>query len=296
MFDDRGDACRREWQIDARLNSAVRNFKPILAPGTVKGVLSDGEARAAGAKPVSHLTILLHAASVLQMQTQLGTLAKAMLLDATVALMDEMPARSVRLVVFNLEQQKEILRKDGFTLDALPEVAQALNGVQPATVDYSVLQHPGGTADFIENLVNQEVHASEPSDTVVFLGPRSIYKVKPSSSFALPPDAKQQFFYLVCEPTGILRTSSRSASGWGAQGLTMGFPPIVHGETTPQPDPTAPPILPDDVQWTNYGPNHGPDSIEYTVDQLRGKTVQVDSVESFADAVNRIVRLSRANR
>jgi hypothetical protein len=274
----------------------VRNFKPVLAPGTVKGVLSNGGGRAAGAKPVGRLTILLHAASVLQLQTLLRPSDKAMLLDGMVALMDEMPARWVRLVVFNLEQQKEILRRDGFTFDALPEVAQALNAVQPATVDYRALQHPGSTADFIQNLIKQEVHAPEPSDTVVFLGPRSIYKVKPSSSFALPPDAKQQFFYLVCEPTGILRTSSRSASGWGAQGLTMGFPPIVHGETTPQPNPTVPPILPDDVQWTNYGPNHGPDSIEYAVDQLRGKTVQVDSVESFADAVNRIVRLSRANR
>jgi hypothetical protein len=40
----------------------------------------------------------------------------------------------------------------------------------------------------------------------------------------------------------------------------------------------------------NFGPNNGPDSIQYTVEQLRGKTLKVDSVESFANAVAEMAR------
>ena len=47
---------------------------------------------------------------------------------------------------------------------------------------------------------------------------------------------------------------------------------------------------------SNYGPNHGSDSIEYAVGQLRGKTMKVDLVGSFADAVAEIACRSGAKR
>ncbi len=287
MFDSGGDVCREDWQIDARLNAGVSRFKPILAPGTVAGYLGTEGFPASGAKPVERLTILLHAASVLQRQTLVGPLAKAMLLDGLVALMEELPARSVRLVVFNLEQRKELLLKDGFTLEALPEVAPVLDAVQPAAVDYHAVQNPGGAVDLIENRLNQEMHASDPSEAVIFLGPRSIYKSKPSPKFGLPPGAKQRFFYLVCDPTRFLLPHSSTLSGgdWGAQGLAMGLP-------TPSPWGAIQPDVPDNHVWKNYGPNAGADSIAYAVDRLKGKTLQVDSARSFADAVAEIVRLS----
>jgi hypothetical protein len=65
----------------------------------------------------------------------------------------------------------------------------------------------------------------------------------------------------------------------------MGFP-------TPSPWGAIQPDVPDDHVWKNYGPNAGADSIKYAVDQLKGKTLQVDSARSFADAVAEIVRLS----
>ena len=283
MFDERGDVCRKQWQVDARLNSGVRNFKPILAQGTVAGN-SLSEIPAPAAKPAGRLTILLHAASLLQKQTSLGDLDKAMFLDAMIALMEEMPAASVRLVMFNLEQQREILRKDGFTTEALPEVARALDAVQPAPVDYSVLQNPTATVDFIQSLVNQEIHASQPSGAVVFLGPRSIYTDKPSPNVGLPPGAKQQFFYLLWERPPI---GSGLSFGPGQQGQV--------GQMGRDLDPFTGLRGPvgSVYDWPariNFGPNNGPDSIQYTVEQLRGKTLKVDSVESFANAVAEMAR------
>ena len=59
-----------------------------------------------------------------------------------------MPARSVRLVVFNLDQQKTLLRQDALAPGALGRVAQALNGTELGLVDYHVLQNPHGHMDF----------------------------------------------------------------------------------------------------------------------------------------------------
>ena len=103
------------------------------------------------------------------------------------------------MIVFNLEQQKELLREEDFTLAALPMVARALDAVQPATVDYRTLQNPSRAGDFVQDLVKRELQASKPSDAVVSLGPRSIDKSKPSPALVLPPGAKQRFFYLLWE-------------------------------------------------------------------------------------------------
>lgn len=293
MFDSRGEVCRKDWQIDARLSSGVSKFKPSLAPGTVEGSLGSDGVRAPGAKSIGHVTILLHAASVLQSQTLLGPLDKTMLLDGTIALMEELPVHSVRLVLFNLEQRRQLFCKDTFTLDALPEVAKALDAVQPAAVDYGAAQNTGGTANFIEKLVSQEIHASDPSNAVIFLGPKSIYRSKPSSKIDLPPGSKLRFFYLLCESTRFLlaRSSTLSGGEWGAQGLAMGLPPRSSlGTAIPPAD------LPDSTVWSNYGPNHGADSIQYMVEELKGKTLQVDSPISFADAAAEITRLSRRKR
>jgi hypothetical protein len=72
------------------------------------------------------------------------------------------------------------------------------------------------------------------------------------------------------------------------QGLQMSLPPPYPGGNPVQPN--FPP-----GHWSNYGPNHGPNSIEYAVDKLRGKTLTVDSVESFANAVAEITRRSGAH-
>jgi hypothetical protein len=45
-------------------------------------------------------------------------------------------------VVFNLEQQRELFRRDDFTLSLLGDVAAALDQIQLSTVDYRSLQRP----------------------------------------------------------------------------------------------------------------------------------------------------------
>jgi hypothetical protein len=281
MFDGAGEVCRRQWQIDARLNSPVASFKLIVAPGAVADNFSDIRIPA-GSKRIGRLSILLHAASLLQNQTSLLNMDRALLLDATAALIQEAAPRSVRIVAFNLEQQKELFRNENFTAAALADVARALSAVQPVTVDYRSLQNHASTSDFIQGLITRELQASESPDAVVFLGPRSIYKDKPASAWELPHGLKTRFFYLLWErPPFGSGAFLRNAQGEIVPTYSGGPPMAIDVDSYPS---------------SNYGPNSGPDSIQYAVDRLRGMTLKVDSASSFAYAAAKVVHLSGASR
>jgi hypothetical protein len=287
MFDAHGDVCRKDWQIDARLDPGTNKLKMILPAGTVGGRAGTAPVSTTASPQLNRVTILLHAASARQLQTVLSKLDKAMLLDGLVAFTEELPARSVRLVVFNLEQRKELFRQDNFTVASLPQVAKVLDAVQSSVVDYHALQNPHGTVDFIESLLNQEMRAAEPSEGVILLGPRSIFKDKPSPQFVLAQGTKPHFFYLVCEPTHVppARSLTSSASSWGLENLAMGVPQFFAAGMAEAQNTTT-----YDHGWTNYGPNQGRDSLEYAVSQLSGKTLHADSVDTFTKAIAAIAR------
>jgi hypothetical protein len=278
MFDAFGDVCRRQWQIDGRLNFPATNFKPTLAPGAVADNFP--EIKLPGtARRIGRLTILLHAASLLQNQTTLLERDRALLLDATAALMQETAARSVRIVAFNLEQQKELFRNENFTFAALPDLARSLGAVQPVTVDYSSLQNHANTADFMQTLVLRELEASAPADAVVFLGPRSIYRDKPRVTWEPPHQLRTRFFYLLLDRL-------RYSNGISVGNLQM--PPF-----------RGAPVMQDlaPIPWReNVGPNNGPDSIQYAVSKLGGITLTVDSVASFAEAAAKVAHVSSVKR
>ena len=63
------------------------------------------------------------------------------MLGSLSALLERMRTTSVRLVVFNLDEQTEVFRRDGFVLDNLDEVSDAMTHLQPGVVDYHVLQN-----------------------------------------------------------------------------------------------------------------------------------------------------------
>ena len=69
------------------------------------------------------------------------------------ALLERVPARSVRVVVFNLDQQRELLRRDPFADGDVDHVIEALSEVQLATVNYEVLRNAGGGVALLAGLV-----------------------------------------------------------------------------------------------------------------------------------------------
>ena len=120
------------------------------------------------------------------------------LLDALWALSEELPARQIKLVAFHLAQQKVMFRSDNFTVDAMPDLARAINELQPSLVDVSVLARPRGEVDIVESLANTEALAAQVPDAVIFLGPKVMYTERlPAGRLDLPP-AIPRFFYVQC--------------------------------------------------------------------------------------------------
>jgi hypothetical protein len=200
LLDDTGRVCRGSWRVDARLGRHERQVNVAMPRDTVADFTLRGRSgRGRGADDAApiRLTVLLDAAPLVPFRTRLRASDRVVLLGLLSSLLERVPARSVRLVIFNLDQQKTLLRQDALAPNALGRVAQALNSVELGLVDYHVLQNPHGHVDFLAGLMNQELRAETPSDVVVILGPETRYGDKvPQAALEEPHGAVPQFFNL----------------------------------------------------------------------------------------------------
>src|ERR1022692_3268551 len=314
LIDDRGRTCFKDWQLDAELGRGDRLVKLVMPPNTV-AELSLRASPAADRHPDSvrpmRLAILLDAAPLSGggNRSSLSSSDQVFLLGALSALLERVPATSVRLVAFNLEQQKEIFRRDGFTLDSLDEVAGSLDQLQLAKVDYQALQFPTGHLDLLARLINQELRAEPPSDAVIFLGPRERFHEKLAAD-ALDKSRGEvpRFFFLPYQAPLDLpdpqapRTLRDPMSGPGGRGG-------VRGGGTPSllsaPDMMSGPPPGDRGDDTSGGWGAGslrttlpdsqerlPDTVSLAVARLKGKTIPLQSPDQFAKAIEQIERSS----
>jgi hypothetical protein len=226
LHDDRGRSCRAAWTIEARLSRRDRNVKLAIAPHAVRQFslvrLPSGHPAANDIRPFP-VTILLHAAPVSPRRTWLNARDRVMLLGLLSAILERLPARSVRMVVFSLDQQKEIYRRDPFVPRDIQEVSHALDELELGKVDVSVLHNRHGHVDLLANLVHRELTAPEPSETVLFLGPECRFLGKPSSAaLEKPAGTGPRFFYLEYKPVFRGMQASLPDSIAGAIGRLKG--------------------------------------------------------------------------
>jgi hypothetical protein len=98
-----------------------------------------------------------------------------------------------------LEAQKELFRSDSFSVDAIGQVARAIDALELSTVDVRILQNPAGHIDLLAGLINQELRAPAPAGAVILLGPLSRFTGKiPEGTLEKP--AASRFFYVQCRP------------------------------------------------------------------------------------------------
>jgi hypothetical protein len=270
LFDEKGRTCRKEWKINARLGSAVRKIDPLMPPGQVAGLSWSAPSaieRSADA-PLSRLTILLDVASMSPFRVMHSASETGVLLDALWALSEELPARQVKLVAFHLAQQKVVFRSDNFTAEAMPDLARAINELQPSQVDVSVLARPRGEVDIVESLANTEALAAQPPDAVIFLGPKVMYTDRLPAGRSDLPATIPRFFYVKCAASPF-RAAYRSNP--------MLDPFRARNVNNPRPDVPASEGL--------------PDLIENIVARMEGKTLYAGSPEEFVKAVSDIKRV-----
>jgi len=202
LFDETSRICRKSWRFEAKLNPAERSLKLGIPAQSVKELSfrhwSLGGKSLDDVRPIRRLTVFLHAAPLFTRSIRFRAQDRGILLSSLTSLLETLPARSVRLVVFNLDQQKELFRQDVLTPEAFDQAAGSLNNLQLQLVDYRVLQNRGGQVSLLTDLVNKELEAKEQSDAVIFLGPTARYFDK-VPDFELPATSPR-FFYLQYKP------------------------------------------------------------------------------------------------
>jgi hypothetical protein len=214
LFDEASRVCRKQWRIEAKLNPDERGINPGIAPGSVAQVSfrrwSAEDRNAADAPVLKRLTVLLHAAPLYPRLTRFRVQDRLILLGSLASLLESVPARSVRLVIFNLDQQKELFRQDAFTPDAFDQASQSMSSLQLQLVDYKVLTNQRGHVNLLTDLINEEFNTPDSSDAVIFVGPATRYFDKLlQNGLEEHAGAAPRFFYLQFKPN--MRASAESA-------------------------------------------------------------------------------------
>ena len=204
MRDDAGRVCRKSWRVDVHLTHADRQVKVAMPPDTVWEIGLRGSRtlpRETGDAAPLRLTIFLHTAPLFPRRTRMRPNDMVTLMSTVSSLLERLPARSVRLVLFNLDQQKELYRKEGFLLQDMAQVSQAMTNIELGLVDFQVLQNKRGHVDLLADLVNREIEAQPPSDVVLFLGPQTRYFDRvPQASLEKPAGHGPEFYYFQIVP------------------------------------------------------------------------------------------------
>lgn len=172
--DDSHRVCHNKWRIQARRSGTERELTAMTPPATVQEVsaFSQGSPGPPSSPRIGRLTLMLHAASLSPRASKLQDSDVSALVGSLLSLLRQLPAQSVRVVVFNLAQRAVLLRQDNFTTKDLEKVIAASNQLQLALVDYRTLQQHGGPADLLADLVQTELRDPHPADALILLGPR----------------------------------------------------------------------------------------------------------------------------
>lgn len=174
VADDHDRIFHKNWKAKAALRGEEKRALVTMKPDSAAGLgvpvwKPDAVEREAGVR----LTVLLDAAPIDPYALKLRAWDRAFLLDSLSSLLHHISPSSTRVVAFNLEQQKEVFRKDGFGRADFRRLAESLRELELGTVSYRVLNRQQGWSELLADLVARETGAAADGDVVIFLGPNT---------------------------------------------------------------------------------------------------------------------------
>lgn len=188
VLDKDGRQCHKSWRMDVKLPGKTEPIAAAQAPGTVlpavferwNGILpKPAEDGTMGRR----LTILMHVTPLFARSNRLHAYDRALLLGSLLSLLKQTSFSQIKLVAFNLDQQKELVHEDRFDASGWDKLVRATTQLELGRVSYQVLQQRRGHADLLTRLVEDELKAAQPADVVLFLGPTARQEEK----LQLPP-------------------------------------------------------------------------------------------------------------
>lgn len=281
LQDDLHRSCRSAWKIQTRRAGSERQLRPASTPGAVEPIPVRGSPLPEGGSGprIARLTILLHAAPMLMNLSKLQPDDIQKLVDSLSSLLRELPAQSVRLIAFNLDQRAVVFRKDGFEASQMSDLAAALNQMDLARVDYRTLQQSPEPLDLLLGLVQEELRNPKLPDALIVMGPRTRIQKDPPAGASGKRPAAPPIFSLQWQTARPLQAAS--ANRRTRRGQTPAF-----GETNVDlpPGRGAGDGGPLDIPLT---PELGllPDAIQRLMGRLKGETISIVTPHDLADAI-----------
>ena len=266
--DDAARACYSQWRIQAKRVGSERDLKGAIPIGAVQELATPENAgpQIRPGPEIERLTILVHATGSRPGAAILDPVTVRTLADSLSSLLAQLPAKSVRLAVFNLDKQVVLLSKEPFQRSDLEEVTQAIEHLQLAVVDYKTLQNRD-RSDVLMDLVVKELHDPRMASAVILVGPRTVLQTGTLPEAESHRPSQVPVYYLQFEMGG---------ARMGGRGAAAPIPPPVLSSRARVPD--AIPMEP--AQPT--------DGIESQVHRLNGVTLPVRSPHDLADAIRRM--------
>jgi hypothetical protein len=281
FFDEFGRVCRREWNINASLDSRERSITPGIPPNTVADLTYSGTPPPQGPPRPARITVLLNRSEPYKLPgmfigrlSELAARGRAVaeyadyrfqLVSMLSSLLERLPGTEVRLVIFDLDRQSESLRQDGFKLADMQKAVHAVDDLEHAVVSVSELQNQPGRWDMVRHFIESEAGAQNPADVVVFLGARIAATERVPREFPrFDTRGKTRFVYLqyVIGTVGLRRPSPLEAGSNRTPGKSSDGSPMK-GIAAPEPS----------------------DPIDVAVGRAKGKTIPIHEPTEFGKAI-----------
>ena len=148
-----------------------------------------------------HLTVLLDAAPVSPYSATLRAWDRAFLMGAVSSVLRQLPLASVRLIAFNLDQQREVFRGEHFDGPDLEELADVLADLELGRISYTTLQQEKGWAELLSRLVREEYKREQPADAIVFIGAAQRFRSgSEAEELTAASETAAPFFYFEYSP------------------------------------------------------------------------------------------------
>jgi hypothetical protein len=199
LLNQRGHSFYKRWKLKTskyRKDAVPLASKPLMVLPVVADSY-DGKLDPKGVR----LTVLLDATATDPSAAKLWNYA--FLSQLLASLLKQVPCQSVRIVAFNLDQQREIFRQENFDAAGFSELATALRDLQLVTISYENLRR-GSWLEFLLRITREQISASNPSDAVVFIGSWAHFSQKaPKGLWNSVSPGSTHFFYFHVDSSSL---------------------------------------------------------------------------------------------
>jgi hypothetical protein len=203
--DESGRVCSGHWRIQAKLTAHERDIGSPIPSREVRAFSADVVPPPAPA--IERFTILVHAAPANPRATEIEPETIRTITESLQALLTHLPAKSVRVAVFNLDQHLVLMNQRPFSIGDIAAVKDTIGKLNLGVVSLKTLEDRANS-DVLVDLLRDP----EPGSAVIVLGPATIW----STEVALqrPPGVLWYYLEYVALPTHqALRTMGGMSPG-----------------------------------------------------------------------------------